>query len=410
MSLFRASGPPRLPPAPIFAPEAGNGTADPMASLFSEASTRAAPQLSAPPGATGARNSLFDGPIKDPLPPSRPPVDLWALDAPAPAPRAVEVSVPAPQSGAQARSLPTAAQGKPTTAGPPPPPPGVLRTSKKSVESRGAAVPKRAVAPDATPGVADAVLPAAPGAASVSDTQPSKRAPKRRIPRGPGKLTLSLLGAASVVALGGAAALLGLIPSPLARAPAPTVARGMVQPHTARPAAQPRVPAAPTETPAPTRPRVAAALPVDTAKSAEPATAPRTLTPEPPQVTAQAAATGQDESGGVLQALISAARRKLADDDPKGAEVLMRQLLAKDPQDHHAMELLVRALMDQDRGPDALPYARKIVQRRPRRIAYRLLLGDLLLMVGNEGAAHKEWAEARKLAPDDPQIKRRLGL
>jgi predicted Zn-dependent protease len=107
---------------------------------------------------------------------------------------------------------------------------------------------------------------------------------------------------------------------------------------------------------------------------------------------------------------MAAARKLLADDEPERAEALMRELLARAPQDHHAMELLVRALMDQDRGKEALPFARKMVQRRSKRVPYRLLLGDVLLMVGDEAGARVEWQAALQLDPGDREIKRRLGL
>ena len=72
------------------------------------------------------------------------------------------------------------------------------------------------------------------------------------------------------------------------------------------------------------------------------------------------------------------------------------------------MELLARALMDQDRGAEAVPYARKIVQRRPKRVPYRLLLGDLLLMTGDQAGAHAEWKQALELDPGNAEIERRL--
>ena len=74
------------------------------------------------------------------------------------------------------------------------------------------------------------------------------------------------------------------------------------------------------------------------------------------------------------------------------------------------MELLVRALIDQDRGAEAVPFARKMVQRRTKRVAYRLLLGDVLLMVGDEAGARTEWQAALALEPSDREIRRRLGL
>ena len=82
-----------------------------------------------------------------------------------------------------------------------------------------------------------------------------------------------------------------------------------------------------------------------------------------------------------------AANKKLAADDAAGAEALMRQGLARDPDDHHLMEVLVRALIEQDRGAEAVPLARKIVKKRSKRVPYRLLLGDALLMVGDQAGA-----------------------
>jgi predicted Zn-dependent protease len=156
-------------------------------------------------------------------------------------------------------------------------------------------------------------------------------------------------------------------------------------------------------------PEPEAAKPAATKPEASKPTASKPEAPATAAAQAASAAAAENEVGGGGQAALAAARKKLADDDPQGAETLLRQVLTKYPQDHHAMELLVHALMDQDRGAEALPYARKIVQRRPRRVSYRLLLGDLLLMVGDAPAARAEWLEASTIAPGDPQVKRRLG-
>jgi predicted negative regulator of RcsB-dependent stress response len=274
---------------------------------------------------------------------------------------------------------------------------------------------------------------------------PEKRARKRRVVSERDRLTLWALGLASLVALGSAAVLLGLIPGPFGQAPAgaPTPEAPASAAPTPSPASPPSKPAAAiVANPQPVEPAAAApakaapepapqlaqpsaqsaaqAPAAPTAETAQPETArPQATKPEASKLEAskpgaaataagQPASAAEDEAGGSGQAALAAARKKLAEDDPQGAETLVRQVLAKDPQDHHAMELLAHALMDQDRGAEALPYARKIVQRRPRRVAYRLLLGDLLLMVGEGSSARAEWLEASKIAPDDPQIKRRL--
>jgi Flp pilus assembly protein TadD len=88
----------------------------------------------------------------------------------------------------------------------------------------------------------------------------------------------------------------------------------------------------------------------------------------------------------------------------------MRQGLSHDPDDHHMMEVLVRALIDQDRGKEAVPIARKIVKKRPKRVPYRLLLGDALLMTGDAAGARAEWQAAYQIDPKDRQVRMRLGM
>jgi predicted Zn-dependent protease len=147
------------------------------------------------------------------------------------------------------------------------------------------------------------------------------------------------------------------------------------------------------------------------APAAAPAVAPQAAAPAAaPTKAAAPAATDDDSEEGAPEALLRAGRQALSADDAPGAERIARQALGQFPQDHHAMELMVLALMDQDRGTEALPYARRMVQKRSRRVPYRLLLGDLLLMVGDDGAARAEWQKALALSPGDRAIKRRLGL
>lgn len=72
------------------------------------------------------------------------------------------------------------------------------------------------------------------------------------------------------------------------------------------------------------------------------------------------------------------------------------------------MEVLARALIDQDRGKEAVEYAQKIVAKRRKRVAYRLILGDALLMIGNQAGARAEWEYARTLEPKNPEVRQRL--
>ena len=106
--------------------------------------------------------------------------------------------------------------------------------------------------------------------------------------------------------------------------------------------------------------------------------------------------------------LVALARKALTEENAAGAEALARRALAKDADDHHAMEVLARALIDQDRGPEAVALARRIVEKRKKRVPYRLLLGDALLMVGDATGARREWQAAAEIEPDNREVKQRL--
>ena len=258
---------------------------------------------------------------------------------------------------------------------------------------------------------------------------------KRRVETGPKKGVLAGLGVAAALTLGSAAVVLRLIPNPVAPAPqAAAVAAPAPKP------AAPAIPAAPpmavpvhgfkpAPVPAPPPAEVAAAeaaptpvVAADTVAVEAPSVAPAAVaaplaakskvpvTPaaaptaalakvEAPKTGAPNDAAESSAGGEQNQRLVSAATKKLAEDDPKGAEALMREALTNDPDDHHAMEVLVRALIDQDRGAEAVPFARRMVKRRSRRVPYRLLLGDALLMTGDENGARREWKAALEIEP-----------
>jgi hypothetical protein len=122
------------------------------------------------------------------------------------------------------------------------------------------------------------------------------------------------------------------------------------------------------------------------------------------------AATGSeaDDSANDEAQMLRNAKRMLAEDDPEGAEALVRRYLSNDPRSHRAKEVLARALMDQDQGAEAVKYAKQIVKRRRKRVDYRLLLGDALLMTGDAAGAKRQWREAQKLDPGNKDVKMRL--
>jgi hypothetical protein len=433
------------PPPPAGVPlELPADEVDAVAGLFATDRTVPAPGINDAPSeaelgrwVATAQNSMFDDRVKDPAP--------VAMAPPAPTGRASE-----PQRRPSAPKLPAIADDvddeaplgmrepeavpsrKPRAPAPPPPasplPVQAKRTGSGARKKSAPAQPK-------------------PAEPEGQDEELQLKPRKRRIERGPSKTLLISVGVAALLSLGAATVLIGVVPNPFApEPPAPSAAPARrAKPAPAKVAAAkpaPAVTAAPTKTPASaaavhattkSAPPKVAATPVlaPAAAQAKPAVAAPTPAPAKPvavtvavaakpevaQPVAKAPAApapaneesdGEDSSSGGSGKL-SQARKLLAADNPKGAEALALQVLAGDPQDHHAMDVLAHALMDQDRGKEALPYARKMVQKRAKRVPYRLLLGDLLLMVGDEAGARAQWQNALELAPNDREIKRRLG-
>jgi tetratricopeptide (TPR) repeat protein len=356
---------------------------EPVASLFNADSALPAPSI--PPMPSEAelgrwhattRISLFDDLVKDPPPPSAaipadarvPQDDSLDDDGSEPEPDDVSVALPPP---------PAAALGK--------------RKNNGQDAAANAAEPK------------------------------ARRARRRGLESSRQALQLGGLALLSLATLATLGVMLGVVPNPLAPSPTPSASpvpratRTAVRPgaSAAAPVAKASIPVAASapkvETPPAPKVETAPAAKVEAAPAAKVEPAPVAAKVEPAPEAAASAAEAEESDPGA-EKLIASARRKLAEDEPQAAEAILRQVLAADPRDHHAMELLAHALMDQDRGAEALPYARKIVARRPRRVPYRLLLGDLLLMTGDEAGAKREWHKALEITPGDPQINRRLGL
>jgi Flp pilus assembly protein TadD len=123
-------------------------------------------------------------------------------------------------------------------------------------------------------------------------------------------------------------------------------------------------------------------------------------------------ATGSGTPGdrAVSAKLVALARSKLRSRDAAGAAEMMLRQVTADPEDHHAMEVLIRAWIAMGRGDDAVSYAELIVKKRPRRAAYRVLEGDARLAAGDPAGAQVAWRVALQLEPENVEAKRRLGI
>jgi hypothetical protein len=304
-------------------------------------------------------------------------------------------------------------------AGAPPPPAAAARgetlpvappLGKRALEPSPAGKKAR---PDATGPTRTKKKTPPPRPASGEVVEP---AAKKKFRRGPKPLLLAALTLLVLAAGGVSAVVLEIVPDPLAEPAAPVARRGVPTNATAAAPSQPTAATAPAAA-APqaevAQPTVAAPAPAassKTAPKAAAATAPQPQAPKPVVAAAPSAAPMLDDApiNADNDQLISLARKALAEENAAQAEALARRALAKEAGDHHAMEVLARALIDQDRGPEAVAFARRIVDKRKKRVPYRLLLGDALLMVGDAAGARREWQAAAELEPNNREVKQRL--
>ncbi|HEX7481685.1 MAG TPA: hypothetical protein VF331_28020 [Polyangiales bacterium] len=220
------------------------------------------------------------------------------------------------------------------------------------------------------------------------------------------------------------------VPPAAATKPAANAANATPQPLAAQKAAQPAS-AAVAKAPATTSSTVAEPVAKSNAKpvpepaeshaakapSTEAAVAKAAPTPAPastPAPVAKSAAPAPAAADSSAEAgdgkLMAAARARLNAHDVGGAETLAREALAQDRDDHHAMEVLAQALIDQRRGTEALKYAEMIVKKRPKRAAYRVIQGDAKALLGDKAGAESAWAQALTLEPNNKSIQHRLGI
>lgn len=348
--------------------------------------------------------------------------------------RAEEAAELAPSAGLPKLEAPSSSKKKtklnaapPPAAGVIPAPPPAARGAEPALKPEPSLKKSRPEGPPSPPVRTRKKTP--PARRDVAEAEPTPRA---RLRRGPKPLLLAALSLLVLAAGGVSAVVLEIVPDPFAEPP-PPVARGAGVATPAKPpalaakppaAAQPSIAAAPAAAGA--KPGAKPATAVASTASAKPAAAGPTLAPTnrpatggAPVVAAAAAkpalaapavaAADEDEpeSAGTDQ-LVALARKALADENAAGAEAFARRALAKDGDDHHAMEVLARALIDQDRGAEAVTFARRIVEKRRKRVPYRLLLGDALLMVGDAAGARKEWQAAAAIEPNNREVKQRL--
>ena len=117
-----------------------------------------------------------------------------------------------------------------------------------------------------------------------------------------------------------------------------------------------------------------------------------------------------EETDATAGSLLDNAKRKLGEGDAAAAEALARRALSAEPDDHHAMEVLARALLSQNRAKEALTFIDVMVKKRSKRAAYRILEGDAWSQLGDRDAALRAWRAAQTLEPTNRELVQRLGV
>jgi hypothetical protein len=434
---------PAAPPAP--APSGAPG--DPINSLFRAETVLSAPPVEEGPSETellrwksAARPSLFEAAVRDPAPPpaqaqpSAPPTELDLDDHASVMEVTSHTSLDLDDEVAAMSGTPSSSLELDEGAVVIDPKPDTSLDSHHAaavVDPKPKAKPAMPLPPlPAAPMVGDAVVhdpapPVAPAPRAKTPRAARKRPRKRRrrvAQRGvPWKLIASIavvtgsaLAAAWILWPGtGPGAGPGAMPSPVASPqppkPAPADPKLFESPPEAdqapaQLAANPEAEAKKPEAAAKVAKAQAAAKATPAAKPEEPAKVAKTQAP------AKAAPEPSSKKADSHASLLIRARRLRADDEPEQAEALARQVLAANPREHHAMVELARALIDQDRGKEAAAQMKKAVAKRRKRVSYRLLYGDALLMAGDQAGAKLQWQVAYELAPTHKGVKQRLGL
>jgi cytochrome c-type biogenesis protein CcmH/NrfG len=98
----------------------------------------------------------------------------------------------------------------------------------------------------------------------------------------------------------------------------------------------------------------------------------------------------------------------LREKQPQAAEAVLRKVLEQAPNDLTSATLLTQAYLSQHRGDQALQTAEKLVEKRPKRAVFHVLLGDARQLTGDHSGAIEAFRTALTLDPSSREAKQRL--
>lgn len=104
---------------------------------------------------------------------------------------------------------------------------------------------------------------------------------------------------------------------------------------------------------------------------------------------------------------LAVAQEKARAGDFEGAAAILQEAVAATPGDAERREWYATVLLRLGRAGEAQTQAMKAVQAAPDRIGARIVLADAQYQIGQIDRARETLAEARKVAPTDPNVARR---
>ena len=106
--------------------------------------------------------------------------------------------------------------------------------------------------------------------------------------------------------------------------------------------------------------------------------------------------------------LVRRGEAAVAANDFATAEQMFVAVLERDRNENHSMAGLAQVYLSRHDAARALELAEGAVHRRPRRAAYRLILGDAHALAGDRDAARAQWRQALQIEPNNAEAIGRL--
>jgi tetratricopeptide (TPR) repeat protein len=113
-------------------------------------------------------------------------------------------------------------------------------------------------------------------------------------------------------------------------------------------------------------------------------------------------------AGRSADSLVREAEALVRQDQLARAAPLFERAFELDPDDNHVLIGMARVYISRGDGARAVELAEAGVRMRPRRVEYRIVLGDAHRLAGNVEEARAAWTRARQLEPSNRAARERL--